>query len=693
MTASRYRGQPVSEGIGVGEIYLGDARGAASGAAAGAGADEVRTAFAAVAHDRAELAAQLRSRGRDRDAGIVDIGALIAADSALVGSVLDAVRDGADAIVAVREAAEAQAALLAALPDPDLAQRAGDVRQIASAVVDYLTGNSVPPPPEGTFILVRREVDPADLIRLAEAGLAGAVSVGGGASSHAAIIARGLGLPMLAGADPRVLAAPARHPAILDAGAGELAVDPPATRLAAARARSVAAANPAHSAAPAGPVRTADGEQVTLLCNVASAAETRLGLSGGAAGVGLLRTEIPFIGAAGWPAEADHLAQLTPVLSLLAGQPAVVRLLDFSGDKIPPFLSGRVPGLAALLGEQGALRNQLRAILRAGGDTQLAVLVPMVRSLHEVRHVRAALAQAAAETGTRVPELGIMVEVAATAAAAEMFAPEVDFFSIGTNDLTSEVLQLDRAGPGSQPALAADPRVLTLIESVVLAARQAGVKVSVCGDAAADPAVLPLLIGLGVRTLSVGAARVPRVAQWIAQTDARQAADQAAQILGTRVRALCRPASRASQLKAGSTTPPRPAPRSLEMARAAVVTSRTSSSIDPWSSSRSAGPTTPIAPATTPSLARMAAAIPASPTVASWSSTAKPRWRTWARARLSALLVVLVRPVSGARSPASARVRWPSGRDATIAWPSALACHGIAAPTSRICTVLSGRNT
>jgi phosphoenolpyruvate-protein kinase (PTS system EI component) len=620
-TASRYRGQPVSEGIGVGEIYLGDARGAASGAAGGAGADEVRVAFAAVAHDRAELAAQLRSRGRDRDAGIVDIGALIAADSALVSPVLDAIEGGADAIVAVQEAAEAQAALLAALPDPDLAQRAGDVRQIASAVVDYLSGNGVPPPPEGSFILVRREVDPADLIRLAEAGLAGAVSVGGGASSHAAIIARGLGLPMLAGVDPRVLAAAAGHPAILDAGAGELTIDPSTTRLAAARARSVAAANPAHSAAPAGPVRTADGEQVTVLCNVASAAETRLALSGGAAGVGLLRTEIPFIGATGWPTEADNLAQLTPVLSLLSGQPAVVRLLDFSGDKIPPFLSSRVPGLAALLGEPGALRDQLRAILLAGRDTQLAVLVPMVRSLHEVRHVRAALAQAAAETRTRVPELGIMVEVAATAAAAEMFAPEVDFFSIGTNDLASEVLRLDRAGPGSQPSLAADPRVLTLIESVVLAARQTGVKVSVCGDAAADPAVLPLLIGLGVRTLSVGAARVPRVAQWIAQTDAGQAADRAAQILGTRVRTLCRPAS-APQLKAERTTPPRPAPRSLEIARAAAVTSRTRSSIDPWSSSRSAGPTTPIAPATTPSLARIGAAIPASPTVASWSSTA-----------------------------------------------------------------------
>lgn len=543
--ASRYRGQPVSEGIGVGEIYLGDTRsaangetpGAANGAAAGATAGEVRVAFAAVAHDRAMLARELRSLGRDRDAGIVDIGALIAADSALVGPVLDAVRGGADVIVAVQEVAEAQAALLAALPDPDLAQRAGDVRQIADAVVGYLSGNSVPAPPEGSFILVRREVDPADLIRLAEAGLAGAVSVGGGASSHAAIIARGLGLPMLAGADPQVLAAAAGSRAILDAepGAGELIVDPPETELAAARARSAAARNPQRSASVTGPVCTADGEQVTLLCNVASAAETRLGLSGGAVGVGLLRTEIPFIGATGWPAEADHLAELTPVLGLLAGQPAVVRLLDFSGDKIPPFLSGRVPALAGLLGEPGALRAQLRAILLAGRDTQLAVLVPMVRSLHEVDRVRTALAEAAAEVGTRLPDLGIMVEVAATAAAAEKFAPEVDFFSIGTNDLTSEVLGLDRAGPGSQPALAADPRVLTLIDSVVQAANQTGVKVSVCGDAAADPSVLPLLIGLGVRTVSVGAARVSQVAQWIGQTSASQAADRVARIGDTRV--------------------------------------------------------------------------------------------------------------------------------------------------------------
>jgi multiphosphoryl transfer protein len=540
-----YRGQPVSEGTGLGEIYLGDAP-AGADPATPATEDDVRAAFAAVARDRAALAAQLRARGQDLEAGIVDIAALIAGDPALVGPALDAVRAGADGPGAVWAAAEAQATLLAALPDPDLAQRAGDVRQVARAVADHLRGTGAPTPPAGAFILIAQEVDPADLIRLAEAGLAGAVSVSGGASSHAAIVARGLGLPMLVGADPGVVDAPDGHEAILDAAAGELIVDPAGPELAAARAAALARTVAARTAAAAlgydeadSEVKTADGEPVTLLCNVASPAETRLGLSGGAAGVGLLRTEIGFTGAPAWPSEADHLDRLTPILTLLEDRPAVVRLLDFSGDKVPPFLAGRPAreqGLTALLGDPGALAAQLRAIVLAGRKTRLSVLVPMVRTLDEVARVRAALAEVSAEAGVDPPELGIMVEVAATAAAATEFAPAVDFFSIGTNDLSSEVLGLDRADPATRPALAADPRVLALIERVATAGAAAGVKVSVCGDAAADPLVLPLLLGLGIRTFSVGAARAPQVAGWIADTDAGEAAARAERVLGTAVR-------------------------------------------------------------------------------------------------------------------------------------------------------------
>ncbi len=540
--ARRYRGLPVSDGVATGQLYPGDTRGGTRGALA-ATPDEVREAFAAVARERSALAGQLRERGRGDEADIVAIGALIATDPALVDPAVAAVSDGGDAATAVERSAATQAAAIAALANPDLAARADDVRQVANAVLAQLAGGTAPPPPTGSFVLVRREVDPADLIRFAETGLAGAVSVSGGANSHAAIIARGLGVPMLAGADPAVLALPAGCPAILDGAAGQLIVDPspeelaaiaaPATPLLAASTAAVSR-QPAEGAARRAPVaspRTRDGQEITLLCNVASAPETRLGLAAGAAGVGLLRTEIPFVSAAGWPTEADHHALLDPVLGLLAGKPAVVRLLDFSGDKVPAFLAGREAGLTALIRHPRALRDQLRAVLRSGRDTQLGVMVPMVRSLDEVALVRQALIESAAEVGATVPELGMMVELAPTAAAARAFAQEVSFFSIGTNDLTSQVLGLDRADPRMRPALAADPRVLALIAQVVKAASAAGVKVSVCGDAAADPAVLPLLIGLGVRTLSVGAARLPQVAEWVTAADAGRCAALATQAL------------------------------------------------------------------------------------------------------------------------------------------------------------------
>ena len=523
---SRYRGLPVSEGTAAGQLYPGNTPAGALPATP----EQVAGAFAAVARERSALAQQLREGGRGEEADIVAIGAMIAADPALVDPAVAAARDGADAAAAVERSAAVQAAAIAALANPDLAARADDIRQVASAVLACLAGGNAAPPPAGSFIFIRREVDPADLIRLADAGLAGAVSVSGGANSHAAIIARGLGIPMLAGADPAVLTAPAGRSAILDAVDGRLIVDPSPQELAAvaglpaqpwaagATGAGGLAGRDGATPAPATPLRTADGQEITLLCNVASATETRRGLAAGATGVGLLRTEIPFINATEWPSESDHRRALDPVLGLLNGRPAVVRLLDFSGDKIPAFLAGPA-GLAALLGHPRALGDQLRAVLRSGQDTRLNVMVPMVSTLDEIAHVRSALAEAAARAGADVPELGMMVELAATASAADAFARASDFFSIGTNDLTSQVLGLDRADPAMRPALAADPRVLALISRVVQAAGAAGVDVSVCGDAAADPAVLPLLIGLGVRKLSVGAARVPQVAEWIAGAD------------------------------------------------------------------------------------------------------------------------------------------------------------------------------
>jgi phosphoenolpyruvate-protein kinase (PTS system EI component) len=516
----QFTGTPVSGGMAAGRLYLADVA-----APAGASAEQVAAAFAAVAAERSGLASRLQAGGREQEADIVSVAALIAADSLLVDPAVAAVRAGQDATTAIRAAADAQAGILERLDSPELAERAGDVRQVGQAVIDQLAGGKAARP-GGDFILVRREVAAADLIELAELGLTGAVSVSGGASSHAAIIARGLGLPMIAAADDTVLRAEQGARALLDADAGRLVIEPTAAELAALPAAAATAAG-----GSAGPVMTRDGQQVTVLCNVASAAEVKRGLAEGAAGVGLLRTEIPFTGAHTWPTRAQQEQQLAPVLALLTGRPAIVRLLDFSGDKVPPFLPPGGDGLAELLAHPTALADQLNAVLTAGREAELSILIPMVSSLAQVAAVRDAISASEAGLGVAVPRLGIMVELAATAASAEVFAAEVDFFSIGTNDLTGQVLGLGRLDAAAAPALAADPRVLELVAHVVSAAAAARIPVSVCGDAAADPVVLPLLLGLGIRVVSVPAARVGQVRGWAGRLDAGACAAIAAKAL------------------------------------------------------------------------------------------------------------------------------------------------------------------
>jgi multiphosphoryl transfer protein len=553
----RFRGLPVSAGSAAGTLRIIGDTAVDDAAAAAATPEDVAAAFAAVAAERSALAERLRAAGRGSEAEIIAIGALIAGDPSLSAPALAAMRDGADAATAVREATEGHAAAMEKLDNPELAERAGDIRQIASAVLERLrtvcntADGRETDADAGDFILVRREVSPADLIELAEAGLVGAVSVAGGASSHAAIVARGLGVPMIAGASPDVLALSPGAAAVLDADSGELAVG--GTQVADAQRAAGVRRRPgpreaADDEGSAEPPRTADGHRVVVLCNVASAVETRRGLAAGAAGVGLLRTELPYTQAPDWPTLAQDRDQLGPILELLADRTAVVRLLDFSGDKIPPFLGreaggavagevawvpaegaggeasrdadGQVTlpagaGLAALLAHPSALADQLRAILETGRDARLAVLIPMVSSLREVSRVRAVLTETAAALGLATPPLGIMVELESTAANAAAFATAVDFFSIGTNDLTGDVLGLGRRDQAAGPALAAHPRVLALVKRVAEAGREAGITVSVCGDSAADARVLPLLIGAGVRTVSVPAARVPTVRSWI----------------------------------------------------------------------------------------------------------------------------------------------------------------------------------
>jgi len=469
--------------------------------------ERVEQAFAAVAADLDRAADRVRAEGRQAAADIVAVGALIAADPDL----LDAARQAATAdppLPAIGDAVEAYAVLLESLPDEMLRQRAADVRQVGRRVLERLAARGGGP--AGKFVLVAEEVGPADLIELGGADLAGAVSVRGGANAHAAIVARSIGLPLVAGVDPDVLELPDGTPLLVDAEAGEVVADPPPADV--ARASAASERDRERRVRLAGerglPHVTADGRPFTLFCNVASDVEVRLGLGNGAEGIGLVRTELPFTQADHWPTEAEHRRALAPILAEAGRRTVTVRLLDFAHDKVPPFLPPGASGLAELLGHPAALGAQLRAALDLGRDAELEIMVPMVTDPGQMRAVRAAAEVAAGELGTGPVPVGSMVETVAAVTGIDALCAAADFLSIGSNDLTAEALDLDRTDPRGRTELAAHPAVLALIGRVVEAAAKAGTPVTVCGDAGSHPITLPLLVGAGVRAVSVAVARV-----------------------------------------------------------------------------------------------------------------------------------------------------------------------------------------
>jgi phosphoenolpyruvate-protein kinase (PTS system EI component) len=434
-------------------------------------------------------------------------------------------------------AAERYAAAIAAIGDSVLAERAADVRQVARRAAAVLSTNGTAAVASssgggGGAILIADELGPADILGMEEGEIVAAAAVRGGPNAHAAIIARSLGLPLVLGLDPALLGVGAGTPLVVDGDAGSVTVAPSDHELSTARTAMETASR--RKDALAGerdrPSETTDGVAIALLCNVATAAETRAGLEAGADGVGLLRTELPFLEANSWPEEDAHRRMLQPILSQLDGRLATVRVLDFGGDKVPPFLTrandgadGQARGLPPLLRTPDALGSQLRAALRAGASTRLRILVPMVTSLREVRLAREELDRAIADVGAEgstSPELGVMVEVPSAALLAERMAAQVDFLSIGTNDLTERVLGIHRRDPGARPALAAHPTVITLINRVVRAGAAHGKPVGVCGEAAGDPLVLPLLVGIGVGSVSVSPSRVDEVRARIRRLDA-----------------------------------------------------------------------------------------------------------------------------------------------------------------------------
>jgi phosphoenolpyruvate-protein kinase (PTS system EI component) len=505
------RGLPASPGLAIGcARVLGGAAVARETVPQERRPAQVERAHAALRAAAAELEALADRVGGD-EAEIIRAGVLMAGDPVLVDDVERAVLDGLPAPAALEAATTRHAAAIAALDDETLAARAEDVRSLGRRAIRLAgeEGSDALRVVEGSadVILVADELGPADVAELGPE-VVGIALVAGGPTAHAAVVARGLGLPLVVGLGAQLLLTPASERLVVDGGEGTVVLSPAADRArAAADAQEARQAEHAQALADrALPAVTLDGHAVRVLVNAATRAELDAGLAAGAEGVGLLRTVLAFLEEETWPTEAQHRAAIAPVLQGLAGRTATVRVLDFGADKTPPFLAGtRERGLELLLAHPDALDAQLRAIVDAGRDTELRILLPMVEAAEQVHAVRARLPQGVS--------LGAMIETTGAVADAAAIAAAANFLSIGTNDLSHAVLGSDRFGGAA--ASATDPRVLAAIGAIARAAAAAGKTLEVCGEAASEPDAVPLLVGLGAGELSVGAARVGAVRGWI----------------------------------------------------------------------------------------------------------------------------------------------------------------------------------
>jgi phosphoenolpyruvate-protein phosphotransferase len=357
---------------------------------------------------------------------------------------------------------------------------------------------------------------PSQLIAIDRSRLAGICLAAGGVTSHVALLAISMQLPMLVAAGAQLTSIEDGCELLLDADHGELVVAPTPAAASQFDRRVEAEQQLRAEQAPAArqPCSTLDGVPLLVCANLASAAEAHEAVAAGAEGCGLLRTEFLFSDRASAPGEDEQLAVFRDIAVALGERPLVIRLLDAGADK-PLACLGQAPeenpalgirGIRLLLARPPLLQVQLRALLRLAAQHPLKVLIPMVTSVQEVDAVRQVLAPLQAEAGNARFELGAMIETPAAALIADQLAARVDFLSIGTNDLAQYTLCMDRG----EPALAAQldalhPAVLRLVRMTTQAAARAGIPVTVCGGAAGEALAAPLLVGRGVRSLPMPA--------------------------------------------------------------------------------------------------------------------------------------------------------------------------------------------
>lgn len=446
-------------------------------------------------------------------------------DWELVASARRAISRGKSAAFAWRRAVRDSADTLRALGDQRMSERVDDLIDLESQVLLALSGAApatIPELPERA-ILVAEDLKPSQLVSLDADKLAGICLAAGGPTSHVAILAAAMSVPALVALGPEVLSVDDGVWLVLDAEQGHLSISPDQVALAAAEQTLSQRRQRQQSERAAAHVDccTADGERVEVFANLGSIAEAQVAVAHGAEGCGLLRTEFLFLERAAPPTEDEQLQQYQGIAQALAGRPLVIRTLDIGGDKPIPYLplpaeenpALGLRGVRTSLWRPDLLRVQLRAILRVRPVDRCRVLLPMITDPAEIRAVRRMLDEVRRELGMTAPvQVGAMIETPASAVIASRIAREVEFLSIGTNDLTQYTLAMDRGHADLAHRIdGLHPAVLKLIAMTVDAGDEQDKLVAVCGGLASEPAAVPILIGLGVRELSVVPTLVPQL--------------------------------------------------------------------------------------------------------------------------------------------------------------------------------------
>jgi phosphotransferase system enzyme I (PtsI) len=547
------RGIAVSPGVAIGSARVIDPRGqrlpqraiAIAAEAVAAELERLDRGLESAFREAEQAEAEARQRLGPQYADILSAHARMIADPTLRRDArLRIEREHFTAEHAVSEVLDGHAARLESLTDSHLAARAADVRDIQQRVLCRLSGErtaTVPADLELPTVLLAHDLSPSETAGLDPERVLGFATEAGGRASHTAIVAEALEIPAVVGLGRFLDRARHARMVIIDGDEGLVVLDPDAATQ--ERYRRAAAERVARFQGLAGlaklPAETLDKVSIGLCGNIEFPGEVAACLERGASGVGLYRTEFLYLNAERAPTEQEQFDAYAAVIRPLQGLPVTIRTLDLGADKLAAYQSAGYAepnpalGLRSLrlsLRDPALFRVQLRAILRASTLGNVRIIFPLVTTLGEFRQARALLDAVASELiaeGVPIREdlpVGVMVEVPAVAVMADQLSKEVDFFSIGTNDLIQYTLAVDRTNETVADLYsAADPAVLRLISMVVAAAEPRQLEVSVCGTMGGEPLYTMLLIGLGVRQLSMPPHQLPEVKRIIRGISVEQA--------------------------------------------------------------------------------------------------------------------------------------------------------------------------